>query len=125
MVEPLGSGFQRPFPGHAERSGVQELSPLLWLSNWMSFLNGSALLSTKSSGFAGTETLEELNFVARFQLQASPAVMARGMFGMLRYDATASLKDINVPALILAGIEIQCASRKQASACSGIYQAHN
>ena len=79
------------------------LSPLLWLSNWMSYLNGSALLSTKSSGFAGTETLEELNFVARFQLQASPAVMARGMFGMLRYDATASLKDINVPALILAG----------------------
>jgi pimeloyl-ACP methyl ester carboxylesterase len=79
------------------------LSPLLWLSNWMSYLNGSALLSTKSSGFAGTETLEELNFVARFQLQASPAVMARGMFGMLRYDATASLKDINVPALVLAG----------------------
>jgi hypothetical protein len=38
----------------------------------MSYLNGSALLSTKSSGFAGTETWEELNFVARFQLQASP-----------------------------------------------------
>jgi pimeloyl-ACP methyl ester carboxylesterase len=79
------------------------LSPLLWVSNWMSYLNGSALLSTKSSGFAGTETLEELNFVARFQPQASPAVMARGMFGMLRYDATATLKDINVPALVLAG----------------------
>jgi pimeloyl-ACP methyl ester carboxylesterase len=79
------------------------LSPLLWLSNLMSYLNGSALLSTKSSGFANTETLEELEFVARFQLQASPAVLARGMFGMLRYDATASLKDINVPALVLAG----------------------
>ncbi len=79
------------------------LSPLIWLSNIMSYLNGSALLSTKSSGFAGTETWEELNFVARFQLQASPAVMARGMLGMLRYDATLVLKDINVPALILAG----------------------
>jgi pimeloyl-ACP methyl ester carboxylesterase len=79
------------------------LSPLLWLSNWMSYLNGSALLSTKSSGFAGTETWEELDFVARFQLQASPAVMARGMLGMLRYDATAVLKEINVPALVLAG----------------------
>ena len=45
------------------------LSPLLWLSNWMSYLNGSAHLSTKSSGFAGTETWEELNFVTRFQLQ--------------------------------------------------------
>jgi pimeloyl-ACP methyl ester carboxylesterase len=79
------------------------LSPLLWLSNLMSYLNGSALLSTKSSGFAGTETLEELDFVARFQLQASPAVMARGMFGMLGYDATATLKTINVPALVVIG----------------------
>jgi pimeloyl-ACP methyl ester carboxylesterase len=79
------------------------LSPLIWLSNVMSYLNGSALLSTKSSGFAGTETWEELDFVARFQLQASPAVMARGMLGMLDYDATAVLKDINVPALVLAG----------------------
>jgi pimeloyl-ACP methyl ester carboxylesterase len=79
------------------------LSPLIWLSNVMSYLNGSALLSTKSSGFAGTETWEELDFVARFQLQASPAVMARGMLGMLRYDATSVLKNINVPALIVAG----------------------
>jgi pimeloyl-ACP methyl ester carboxylesterase len=79
------------------------LSPLVWLSNLMSYLNGSAFLSTRSSGFAGTETWEELDFVARFQLQASPAVMARGMFGMLRYDATAALKAINVPALVLAG----------------------
>src|ERR1700722_6877352 len=79
------------------------LSPLIWLSNVMSYLNGSAFLATKSSGFAGTETWEELNFVARFQLQASPAVMARGMLGMLRYDATAVLKDINVPALVVAG----------------------
>jgi pimeloyl-ACP methyl ester carboxylesterase len=79
------------------------LSPLLWLSNWMSYLNGSALLSTKSSGFAGTETWEELNFVTRFQLQASPAVLARGMFGMLRYDATEALKTITVPALLVAG----------------------
>jgi pimeloyl-ACP methyl ester carboxylesterase len=79
------------------------LSPLIWLSNVMSYLNGSALLSTKSSGFAGTETWEELDFVARFQLQASPAVMARGMLGMLRYDATSVLKGINVPALVVAG----------------------
>jgi pimeloyl-ACP methyl ester carboxylesterase len=79
------------------------LSPLVWLSNWMSYLNGSAFLSTKSSGFAGTETWEELNFVTRFQLQASPAVLARGMFGMLRYDATAALKAIDVPALVLVG----------------------
>jgi pimeloyl-ACP methyl ester carboxylesterase len=76
---------------------------LVWLSNWMSYLNGSAFLSTKSSGFAGTETWEALHFVTRFQLQASPAVLAQGMFGMLRYDATAMLKAIKVPALVVAG----------------------
>jgi pimeloyl-ACP methyl ester carboxylesterase len=79
------------------------LSPLIWLSNWMSYLNGSALLATKSSGFAGTETWQELNLVTRFQLQASPAVLARGMLAMLHYDATAALKSINGPALVLAG----------------------
>jgi pimeloyl-ACP methyl ester carboxylesterase len=79
------------------------LSPLIWLSNWMSYLNGSALLSTKSSGFAGTETLDELDFVTRFQLQASPAVLARGMLGMLHYDATATLKTINLPTLVIFG----------------------
>ena len=47
--------------------------------------------------------MEELEFITRFQLQASPAVLARGMFGMLRYDATAALKAISVPALALAG----------------------
>jgi len=65
--------------------------------------NGSAFLATKGSGFAGTETREELDFAARFQLQASPAVMARGMLGILEYDATTVLKEINVPALVLAG----------------------
>src|ERR1700726_4714625 len=79
------------------------LSPLIWLSNWMSYLNGSAFLSTKSSGFAGTETGQELNLVTRFQLQASPAVLARGMLGMLHYDATAALKAIKGPVLVLAG----------------------
>ena len=91
----------------------------------MSYLNGSALLSTKSSGFAGTETWEQLDFVARFQLQASPAVMARGMFGMLRYDATATPKAIKDLHLYRPGTVTQCASRKQASACSEKYQARN
>src|SRR4029077_20902959 len=94
-------------PGHPILVSLLHLtiwvSPLILLSNVMSYLNGSAFLSTKSSGFAGKETWEELDFVTRFQLQASPAVMARGMLGMLRYDATAVLKDVNVPALVVAG----------------------
>jgi pimeloyl-ACP methyl ester carboxylesterase len=41
--------------------------------------------------------------VTRFLLQLSPAVLARGMCGMLRYDATATLHTIPVPVLLVAG----------------------
>ena len=54
-------------------------------------------------GLPGRKLGEGLNFVTRFQLQASPAVLARGMLGMLRYDAAATLKAIKGPVLVLAG----------------------
>jgi pimeloyl-ACP methyl ester carboxylesterase len=79
------------------------LSPLVWLMNWLSYLNGSAHLATKQSSFGGTETWEEIDFFAKFQPQAPPAVMARGMLGMMRYDATQTLANISVPVLVVAG----------------------
>ncbi|HEX8202932.1 MAG TPA: alpha/beta hydrolase, partial [Isosphaeraceae bacterium] len=79
------------------------LSPLVWLMNWMSYLNGSAHGSTKKESFGGTETWGQVDFAARFMPHASPAVLARGMFGMLAYDATAILPTLPIPALIVAG----------------------
>jgi hypothetical protein len=38
------------------------------------------------SGFAGTETWQQVDFASRYGLYLSPAVLARGMLGMLRYD---------------------------------------
>jgi len=78
------------------------LSPLVSVMNWLSYLNGSSHLSTKLSGFAGTETWQQVDFASRYGLYLSPAVLARGMFGMLRYDATATLKTIHVPTLVVA-----------------------
>jgi pimeloyl-ACP methyl ester carboxylesterase len=78
------------------------LSPLIRVMNWLSYLNGSAHLSTKLSGFAGTETWQQVDFASRYGLYLSPAVLAQGMFGMLRYDATATLPAIHVPALVVA-----------------------
>jgi pimeloyl-ACP methyl ester carboxylesterase len=72
------------------------LSPLVWLMNWLSYVNGSAHLATKQSSFGGTETWEEIDFFTKFQPQAPPAVMARGMLGMMRYDATQTLARISV-----------------------------
>jgi pimeloyl-ACP methyl ester carboxylesterase len=79
------------------------LSPLVWLMNWLNYRNGSAHLSTKRSSFGGTETWEQIDFGASFQPQASPAVLARGMLGMMRYDALETLARINIPALVVAG----------------------
>jgi pimeloyl-ACP methyl ester carboxylesterase len=79
------------------------LSPLVWLMNWLSYFNGSAHLATKQSSFGGTETWEEIDFFTKFQPQAPPAVMARGMLGMMRYDATQTLAGISVPVLVVAG----------------------
>jgi pimeloyl-ACP methyl ester carboxylesterase len=79
------------------------LSPLLRIANWLSYRNGSAHLSAMKSGFAGTETWQEVEYVARLQAAASPAVLAHGMLGMMRYDALGVLPHISVPTLVVAG----------------------
>jgi pimeloyl-ACP methyl ester carboxylesterase len=79
------------------------LWPLVWLMNLLSYVNGSARQSTERSSFAGTETRGQLDFVTWFMPHARPDVLARGMFGMLRYDATSTLAAIPVPVLVFTG----------------------
>ena len=79
------------------------LSPLVWLMNCLSYLNGSAHRSTAKQSFAGNETRGQLDFAARYTLKASPAVIARGMLGMLHYDVTAALSQIAIPTQIIVG----------------------
>jgi pimeloyl-ACP methyl ester carboxylesterase len=79
------------------------LAPLVWLLNFLSYLNGSAHRSTDRSSFSGKETRGQLNFLTRYTIEAWPAVLARGFLGMFRYDATSTLRSIPVPALVVAG----------------------
>ena len=79
------------------------LWPLVWVMNWLSYLNGSAHRSTHKESFAGTETRGQLDFFARFMPRGRPDVLARGMLGMIDYDATATLKTIPVPTLVIVG----------------------
>ena len=79
------------------------LWPLVWLMNWMSYLNGSAHRSTHKDSFAGAETRGQLDFCARFMPHARPDVLARGMLGMLGYDAASTLPKIPVPTLVVVG----------------------
>ena len=79
------------------------LSPLVWAMNWLSYANGNSHIFSKLTGFAGKETWQEVDFSSRYNLYMSPAVLARGMFGMLRYDASATLRTISVPTLVVVG----------------------
>lgn len=90
------------------------LSPLVWLMNWMSYRNGSSHLTTKQTSFGGAETWEQVDFAALFQAKASPAVLARGMLGMLKYDATGTLSTITSPTLVVPG-EIDPVCKPEAS----------
>jgi pimeloyl-ACP methyl ester carboxylesterase len=76
--------------------------PVVWAMNWLTYLRGSFHQQTHSDSFAGTETRGQLDFAASFLPRARPDVIARGMFGMLRYDATATLATIGVPTLVVA-----------------------
>lgn len=78
------------------------LSPLAWLMNWLSYLNGSAHRSTARQSFAGTETRGQLDFAARYTVQTSPAVLARGALGMLRYDVRDILPAVPVKSEVVA-----------------------
>ena len=79
------------------------LAPLAWLLNWLGYLNGSAHRATERSSFSGHETKGQLDFLARYNVRAWPAVVARGFLAMFRYDETATLASVNVPTLIVAG----------------------
>ncbi|WP_422923782.1 alpha/beta fold hydrolase [Singulisphaera sp. PoT] len=79
------------------------LWPLVWAMNWLNYLNGSAHRSTHKDSFAGTETRGQLDFFARFVPHGRPDVLARGMLGMIGYDATQALPGISVPTLVVVG----------------------
>ncbi|MCE7067028.1 alpha/beta fold hydrolase [Dyadobacter sp. CY326] len=77
------------------------LSPLLWLSRWMSYFNGNMLIMTRFLTFAGTQTGKQLDFASYLAAMAPPAVTGRGVLAMFEYDATSTLPEIEIPTLII------------------------
>jgi pimeloyl-ACP methyl ester carboxylesterase len=57
----------------------------------------------QQSGFSGQESWGQVEFVTRYNLYLSPAVLARGMLGMLKYDGRPALPAITIPTLIIPG----------------------
>jgi pimeloyl-ACP methyl ester carboxylesterase len=78
------------------------LSPIVWISRWMSYINGNSHLVSRWLTFAGTQTSKQLDFTTLLSTLAPPAVTARGCLGMFKYDVSKELSSINIPTLILA-----------------------
>jgi pimeloyl-ACP methyl ester carboxylesterase len=79
------------------------LSPLVWAMNWLSYWNGSQIVGTALTGFAGGETRGQLDFASRFFAKAPPGVLARGMLAMFAFDETSSIGNVAVPVLVVPG----------------------
>jgi pimeloyl-ACP methyl ester carboxylesterase len=77
------------------------LSPILWISKWMSYLNGNSLIMTRFLTFAGTQTGRQLDFATLLSTMAPPAITGRGVLGMFEYEATPVLNRIKVPTLVI------------------------
>ena len=79
------------------------LSPLVRWMNFQSYMNGTTQMQTRFTSFAGRQTIGQVDFVSRLSSFASPAVSARGMLALLRFNEEQTLKNIHVPTLVIAG----------------------
>jgi pimeloyl-ACP methyl ester carboxylesterase len=79
------------------------LSPVVWLMNWLGYLNGTTHILTGWTGFAGTESRGQLDFTARFTPLCSPAVVARGALATFMFDERATLPTVGVRTLVVTG----------------------
>lgn len=80
-------------------------APIVQVSNWMKYLNGSQHLTNHFTGFAGTETRGQLDHTSRLSAFSPVGVIARGMLAMFEYDATTVLPAIDVPVLVIAAAQ--------------------
>ncbi len=82
------------------------LAPVVWLSNWQSYLNGSSHWTSRFTSFTGRQTREQLDHSARMGASAWPATVARGNLAMLEFEARETLPEIRIPVLVIAARKI-------------------
>ena len=78
-------------------------SPVVRALGWFSYQSGLAHLQLAKQSFAGAQTWAQLDHMARYAYQSSPAVVAHGVLAMLHWDGSDALRSINVPTLVISG----------------------
>lgn len=79
------------------------LAPLVWISNWQSYFNGSAHWAARLESFTGKQSWEQLDHSAKMGAMAWPSVVARGNFGMMKFNEEQILPEVQIPVLVVSG----------------------
>lgn len=79
------------------------LSPVVYLMNVVNYQSGLLHMATAILGFTGDQSREELEYATRFNLEANPSVVARGILAMLSFDESKTLATIPIPTQIIGG----------------------
>jgi pimeloyl-ACP methyl ester carboxylesterase len=101
LFSPLWRAVQKPVIQPLMHLTVW-LYPLVWLSKWQSYLNGSTHAGLRL-GFGKFVTRQQLEHVALLSTRAPPAVEAKGNLAMFGWDATGALSGTRTPVLVLGG----------------------
>ena len=112
ILSRLMLALQRPVLEPAMKL-VIALNPLVWLSQWQSYLSGSAHLAQRL-GYGKFATRSQLEHTALLATRNSPAVQARGNLAMFPWDAAGALARLRVPALVVGG-DLDIITRLEAS----------
>jgi pimeloyl-ACP methyl ester carboxylesterase len=102
MLAPLWIALQKPLIEPLLHLTIW-LSPLVRIMNVSSYLNGNVHTTTRFSSFSGVQTWHQLDLACRLSSFASPAVVARGMLAMLRFDEQPTLSKISIPTTVVGG----------------------
>jgi pimeloyl-ACP methyl ester carboxylesterase len=102
MIWPgLMTALRRPILAPMMRMAIL-LQPLVWLSAWQGYLNGSAHAANRL-GFGRFVTRSQLDHNTLLATRNPPGASGRGNLAMFAWDATDAAADLNAPLLVIAG----------------------
>jgi pimeloyl-ACP methyl ester carboxylesterase len=79
------------------------LSPFVWFWNLLGYLNGTSHIANRITSFSRGVTRGQLDFASWFAIKQNPAVIARGLLALLKWDESATLHQISLPTQVLVG----------------------
>lgn len=79
------------------------LSPLIWLSNLQSYINGTSHIVNRITSLSRGVTRGQLDCGSRYNIKDKPSVIAKGLRAVLRWDETRTPATIPVPVRVIAG----------------------